>query len=529
MGDHEAPEPSGTPAAQEASIERRRILARLRERITLPGLESWSTTVRTVMLNALFLAALIVLLPVLVSQFRRDQVIIEPIAVPGALADEGLTADVAASRLWDGLLDVTKKARTAKASITALPDSRRVEFSFPDSGFSIESLIFHVRKLFNAYETRIAGEFTCSDADCSREGMRLRLRVIRDHVDIIDLPPIKSEDERDYFADAASGVLSVLDPFVAIAASADTDPLHATILARRLIRSHHPDSHWAHNLIGNIRSRASDLPGAIAEYRAALALKPDFLIARGNLADALRQSGDAQAARAEYDKVFRADPNYPGALEGTAELALADGDADKAIGLMLKAADADPLSPRYLARAGKIAMDAGKSEDARRYLGQALEIDPGYLPAFAFLAAMELADENYVAAEKIYRDAADYAPDDPEAQLSHGRILAIMKDWDGALVRFRRAVALAPDNADYHLQEARALQALERQDEALAALEEARRLAPDNGEVYLSLGDSFRDLDRKPEAVAAYRKFLELDKDSVMRPLAERFIQLLSG
>ena len=70
------------------------------------------------------------------------------------------------------------------------------------------------------------------------------------------------------------------------------DPLRATILARRLIRSHHPDAHWAHNLIGNIRVNADDLPGAVAEYRAALVIRSDFGIARSNLGDALRRSGE---------------------------------------------------------------------------------------------------------------------------------------------------------------------------------------------------------------------------------------------
>ena len=60
-------------------------------------------------------------------------------------------------------------------------------------------------------------------------------------------------------------------------------------------------------------------------------------------------------------------------------------------------------------------------------------------------------------------------------------------------------------------------------------LGEAQALDPANAEIYLSMGDGLRDTGRKEEAVAAYRKFLELDADSPMRPVAERFIELLSG
>jgi len=52
----------------------------------------------------------------------------------------------------------------------------------------------------------------------------------------------------------------------------------------------------------------------------------------------------------------------------------------------------------------------------------------------------------------------------------------------------------------------------------------------ENADVWMSLGDSYRDTDRKGDAVAAYKKYLELAKpDDFMRPVAERFIELLSG
>ena len=140
-----------------------------------------------------------------------------------------------------------------------------------------------VRRLFNAYETRIAGEFVCSDKDCDRAGMRLRLRVIRQGVDLIDMPPIGDRTERDYFADAGGRVLALLDPFVALAALSETQPLKATTLARRLIRAHHKDAKWAHNLVGIIRQNQGDQAGAIEEFRAAIALDPGFLQARTNL------------------------------------------------------------------------------------------------------------------------------------------------------------------------------------------------------------------------------------------------------
>lgn len=510
--------------------ERGSVLSTLADRLSLPALESWSTNARTVLFNLVFLGLVVLLLPVLVGQFRRDQVIIEPIAVPEALAARGLTPEVAASRIWDGLSDVTRAARTSKETIVALPDDRRVEFSFPDSGVSIESLVFHVRRLFDAYETRIAGEFVCATAECTPETVSLRLRVVRDGVDIVDLPAMGGRTERAYFAEAASGILSVLDPVVAIGAAAESEPLRATILARRLIRSHHADAKWAHNLIGLIRSDAGDTAAALAEFRAAIALDPDFLPARNNLGNVLLRTGDLAGARAAFEAVQARDPRNVHAAEGFAELALATGDPATAVRHYLDAAERDPVDPRYFTKAGRIELAAGRKAEGVALLTRALELDPGYLLAFGELAAMHLANGDHEAAERIYRDAADYAPGDAEAQMAHGRILAILGAWDASVARLARASELDPGNAGYRLQWAVSLQRLGRHEEALALLLDAEKLAPSDADIQMSKGDAFRDLGRAAEAVSAYRRFLDLAAaDAVMRPVAERLIELLSS
>lgn len=501
---------------------------RLRESFDLPGLEQWTTTARTVVLNALFLVAVIVVVPLLFGQFKRDQVIIEPIAVPETLALQGLTPEVAANRVWDGLRDVAAKAHTSKEQIAAIPDSRQVEFSFPDSGFSIESLVFHVRRLFNAYETRIAGEFVCSDSACAREGMKLRLRVIRDGIDLIDLGPIGQRPERDYFAEAAAGVLAVLDPFVAIAATSQEQPFKATVLARRLIRSHHPDAKWAHNLIGLIRSDEGDDTAAIEEFSAAIALDPNFAVARANLGNTLIRKKDLAGAKAQFEAIRRRDARSVRAAEGFADIAAAEGDRAEAVRLLLEAAELDPQSPRYFSKAGRLEIEAGNEAAAVTLLERALELDPGHLPAFAQLGAMYVGNDDYTSAARIYRAAADYAPEDADAQASYGRIQAILKEWEGSLASYARAVALEPGNPAYRYEHARALQALGRHEEALAALSEALRLDPEYADVYMSIGDSYRSLGRTAEAIAAYRRYLDFGGESPMRIVAQRYIELLA-
>jgi tetratricopeptide (TPR) repeat protein len=519
--------------AKKAAAARNEVQSRWRGMLgslSLPGIEAWTTSMRGLFLNGMFLLTIIVVLPVFISQFSRDYVVIEPIATPDALQARGLTPEVAANRLWDGLHDVKKAARTAKESVASLPQAREVEFSFPDSGFSIESLVFHTRRLFNVYETRVAGEFVCGDPDCSPGDVSLRLRVVRQTVELIDLPPMGDTSQREYFAQAASGVLSTLDPFVAIAAASDKEPLRATILARRLIRGRHEDAKWAHNLIGNLRSGSEDWPAAIDEYRAALVLDPAFGLARTNLASVLVKAGSLDEARRELAIVEAYTGPDVSTEEVHADLAIANGDIDAAIRHLLRAAELDPLSPRLPTRAGRLADEAGRRAEANAYFRRALDIDPGYTAAYAALALSHMVDGDNAAAEKIYRDAADYAPDDAAIQAEHARLLMILDDAQGAAARLERAIALVPADVEYRYQYGQALHMLGLYGDAIETLTEAIALDPMRADLHMALADNYRDTGRNAEAVAEYRAFLDLDKeDSMMRPIAERFIELLSG
>ncbi|HTO29011.1 MAG TPA: hypothetical protein VL017_10515, partial [Devosia sp.] len=69
-------------------------------KLTLTGIEAMSSTVRTMFINIGFFAALLLLIPAVASQFSSSAVVIEPIAVPEALAERGITPEVAANRLW---------------------------------------------------------------------------------------------------------------------------------------------------------------------------------------------------------------------------------------------------------------------------------------------------------------------------------------------------------------------------------------------------------------------------------------------
>ncbi len=99
----------------------------------LPQLAAFSGDVRTLLVNLTILLIIIVVVPVIGGQFLRTQVLIEPLSIPEPMLATGLTPEVAANRLWDGIQQVTREGNSAKGAIAAIPETQRVDFSIPDS------------------------------------------------------------------------------------------------------------------------------------------------------------------------------------------------------------------------------------------------------------------------------------------------------------------------------------------------------------------------------------------------------------
>jgi tetratricopeptide (TPR) repeat protein len=499
-----------------------------RRLLDLTGLEDTSNSLRTLIVNVVLLLILVMVIPLLAAQFSRDQILIQPISVPEALVATGLTPDVAANRLWDGLEAIKDQANSAKQSVNVIPEGQKVTFSVPDAGISLDSFIYYVRQFFNLHETVVNGEFRCADAACTPATITLRLRVYGKALKVIDLPPMRRDTETEYWLKASAEVMAILDPFTALSAEAQAHPTNAAAIARQLIVSHHPDAKWAHNILRNLRRKAGDAASATVEYQAALALDPNFPQALANMAGVNGEAGNYAEAVKYLDRLKAADPTGPLSAEIEGDLARVQNQPDAARDHYLEAFRRDPLRARYQTKAALMFFNLGRTDEALALAKDALSINPSDNDALSILSAYYASLGDFDTTERLYRDAAEYSPEDAAIQAFDADLLMIRKDYPAALARYDQAVLIEDGNAAFRLKRADALSALGRHQDALHELDLAATLDPANYEVDYKRGFILQLLQRNDEAVAAYQRYLANVSDGTEALMAKAAIGVLS-
>jgi tetratricopeptide (TPR) repeat protein len=493
-------------------------------RLSLPAVETHSNSLRTVVINLALLLVLAMALPLVAAQFARDQILIQTIAVPGGLQATGLTPEVAANRLWDGIQQIEVEANSEKSSVNVLPEGKKVTFAIPDAGISVDSLVFYVRQFFNLHETVVSGEFRCGDAACTPAQVSLRLRIYGAELKVIELPPMRSDTEAQYWRKAGAQVMAVLDPFTALAAEATAHPTNAATIARRLILTDHPDAKWAHNILGNIRRDSGDLEGAVAEYKAALALDDDFIIGWANLARVTGELKRHDEALTYADRVLALDSKGPKEPELRGDLAKAREELDAARDFYLEASRRDPLNSSYLNKAAIMLYGVDRFDEAAELARTALEVNPSDPTPLAVLGGYYAQTADFDNLERVYRDAAEFSTEDAEIQATHANFLMIKKDFAGALQRIDQALLIDEKNLAYRTERAEALNRLGRYEDALAELAIIAERDPDNTEIVFRRGNNLTALGRHTEANEAYRQYLAMAPEGEHAIMANAFL-----
>lgn len=153
----------------------------------------------------------------------------------------------------------------------------------------------------------------------------------------------------------------------------------------------------------------------------------------------------------------------------------------------------------------------GRYADLENRTRSLLEQYPGSGLAWKLLcASLQMQGKD---ALRALQKAAEFLPDDAEAQNNYGLALQDIGQHESAVASYRRALTIDPKNAEVHNNLGTALQDLGQLDAAVNSYRFALKLKPDYAEAYNNLGIAFQELRRHDDAVASYHRALEINPD----------------
>lgn len=356
---------------------------------------------------ALPILAGIALLAMLVNELRRDMIVVMPISVPARLVEAGLTPEVVALRLLDGIGRVEDQVRGEPMRRTGAEIAgSQPDFTVPIAGISLRSVASVVRDMLGIREKRVTGEVTVDG-----EQLRIRLRmtgegIIADerHDDIYQLvdqasPSIPKATQPSLYAwwlaetaGSEARVQQVLGGMLEDSpATTEEARTLRLLLSRSLARSGRPAEalaladallveHPTYAVAAYSRGRALRDLGRLDEaweaMRQAQRLLPGAPFVHVGMAQVLRDRGEAAAALAEVTPSLlpgRADSQAP----TEAAMALLDlGRHGEALALARRAVGQDGRNPSALTALGRALASLGRQAEAMAPLDRALQEAP---------------------------------------------------------------------------------------------------------------------------------------------------------
>ncbi len=218
-------------------------------------------------------------------------------------------------------------------------------------------------------------------------------------------------------------------------------------------------------------------------YLWAIALKPDDLLIRGNLAKMLLDLGDAHGAAEQLDYlVWR----VPGIADWHADLGVSLVAQGRTTAGMEQVGRALQIMPDYAQAHGNLAIvlaQQNKLGEAAQYFRRALRINPDYQRAHYGLAGVLVRQGELNEAVAHYSESLRLRPHHPEAHYDLATTLAQQGKTDEAVTHFAEALRLKPDYAQAHYNLAVARSRQGETGQAVVHYSEVLRLMPDSLDV----------------------------------------------
>jgi predicted O-linked N-acetylglucosamine transferase (SPINDLY family) len=185
---------------------------------------------------------------------------------------------------------------------------------------------------------------------------------------------------------------------------------------------------------------------ALPFYHEAIALDPQYAIARNNLGNALKDAGHLAEALDSYDKALAIQPDYADACNNRALVLEKLGRAEEAELAYRRVLALKPDHAAALNNLGNLLAGRGDLAGARSAYEDALRIDPSHADAHYNLGNLHKRQGRIAEANQAFERARAVRPDHADAAAEQGKTLAIEGRLDAAIAAFDEALAVDPDH-----------------------------------------------------------------------------------
>ena len=206
-----------------------------------------------------------------------------------------------------------------------------------------------------------------------------------------------------------------------------------------------PNYVFALNNLGNVYGKLQQYRRAAEYFERVLQLDPDYAPAHYNLARAYQALNRPDEALAHYRQAIERVPYFEEALFNYALLSLQTGRAKEAVTHFQRFIQLQPQNYRGYFQLGNAYMSQGRFKEAVQAYQRTLERKPDYLPALVNLAAAQMQGGEVDAALATYEALLKQAPDIAGVHKNLGLIYTRIKpNREKALFHFRESLRLDP-------------------------------------------------------------------------------------
>ncbi len=274
-----------------------------------------------------------------------------------------------------------------------------------------------------------------------------------------------------------------------------------------------PSCWMIHGRLGDLALNSGRTGEAVAEFREALALKPDFAENHYNLANALQKAGLLGESEAQYKEALRLQPDFAQAHNNLGGALQKMGRLEEAVVEYRKALELNPGLAQAHNNLCNSLPKLGRFPEAISECREALRLEPEYADAHYNLGVILEGLGHTDEAVAQYREAVRLNPGFTEAHVAIGNSLLRTGRLDESLVQYKQALRLEPDSAALHFTVGNLLLKSDRPGDAIAEFRAALRLSPDLAQAHNSLGYALERLGRIDESLTQYRAALQLKPD----------------